>query len=131
MSKEKSHQEQWGKYIKACRDQGMPLYGAFELKKTDTKSISFDCLEDGQRRGLPAIRNHGEFIKKSDADPREKSCDCVSIPPIPAYIVIKYPEAFVMILIEDFFFEEDNSERKSLTFQRAKEIAVRVIRGFQ
>lgn len=40
-----------------------------------------------------------------------------------AYIVIHYPKGIVFITIDNFIFEKEKSKRKSLTWDRAKEIA--------
>lgn len=44
----------------------------------------------------------------------------------PAYIVIKYPKGTAFITINNFIFEKERSKRKSLTWERAKEIASRI-----
>lgn len=44
----------------------------------------------------------------------------------PAYIVIKYPAGFVLIHVEDFVAERERSERKSLTWDRAQELDVKI-----
>ena len=46
----------------------------------------------------------------------------------PAYIVIKYPSGFVFIDVETFVYDKLLSKRKSLTWERAQEIAVRVVK---
>jgi hypothetical protein len=43
----------------------------------------------------------------------------------PAFIVIKYPKGIVWITIGNFLFEKEKSKRKSLTWERAKEIATK------
>jgi hypothetical protein len=42
-----------------------------------------------------------------------------------AYIVIKYPKGTVFITIDNFLFEKEKSKRKSLTWDRACEIATK------
>lgn len=41
----------------------------------------------------------------------------------PAYIVIRYPDFFAVITIGNLLFERDRYKKKSLTADRAKEIA--------
>lgn len=41
----------------------------------------------------------------------------------PAFIVIKYPKGMVWVTINNFLYEKEKSKRKSLTWDRAKEIA--------
>lgn len=43
----------------------------------------------------------------------------------PAYVVIRYPFGFVFIDNETFVLERDSSKRKSLTWERAKDISIR------
>lgn len=45
----------------------------------------------------------------------------------PAYFVIKYPKGFVAIRVFEFVREREESKRKSLTWERACEIAHNVI----
>ena len=45
----------------------------------------------------------------------------------PAYVVINYPDGFVFIDIERFVMEKESSARKSLTWDRAKEISVKTV----
>lgn len=45
----------------------------------------------------------------------------------PAYVVIRYPKAWCFIDIEVFVMEKQRSKRKSLTKERAMELAIKVI----
>lgn len=45
----------------------------------------------------------------------------------PAWIIIKYPLGFVFIGIETFVMEKERSKRKSLTWERAQEISVKIV----
>lgn len=45
----------------------------------------------------------------------------------PAYISIKYPIGFVIIDAETLILEISRSKRKSLTWERAKEISIRTV----
>ncbi len=124
---ESKWQTVFNKYLRQRRAEGRPLYGIFELKNTEIDSIPFNCLEDGQKEGLPAVEKEGLIWKLSDADPRLKPGDCISTPPLTAYIVIKYPKKFIIIPIQTFFKEEKESERKSLTLERAEELAFKIL----
>ena len=44
----------------------------------------------------------------------------------PAFIVIRYPKGTVWITIGNFLFEKEKSKRKSLTWERAKEISSKI-----
>ena len=73
------------------------FYGFFELKKNDSKIFPFSKIETVQYEGLRATEKNGLVWKISDEDQRQKPCDCLSIPPLPSYLVIKFPEAFYVI----------------------------------
>ena len=100
-----------------------PRVGHYEVKQTRTDSISFNCLEQVQEESLPGLEENHMYHKYSDADPRQKVCDFSVIPPLPAYVIIKFPKIATFIRIDDFLQEKKVSERKSLTVQRAKELA--------
>lgn len=125
--RESKHQIEWNKYLRTMRQNNTPLYGVFELKQTSTDRISFNCLEEGQRAGLPAIKKRGFVWKISDADPRLKPCDSISLPPMDAYIVIRYPKCFCVIDIETFLELEKESGAKTLHLDHAKRIAYKII----
>jgi hypothetical protein len=76
------------------------MHGFFELKQTDTDSFVFSKIESVQFEGLQATEKNGLVWKWSDEDRRPKPCDCVSIPPLPSYLVIKFPDGFYMIRFE-------------------------------
>jgi hypothetical protein len=46
----------------------------------------------------------------------------------PSYIAIKFPKCFCIITIGNFLFEKQKSKRKSLTVERAIQIASKVIK---
>jgi hypothetical protein len=96
--------------------------GVFELKQTQTDSISFSAVKEHQIAGLLAAK-HGTLIHKlSDETRGFKPFDSFILRNTPAYVVIKYPKGFVMIDIDAFIFEKNNSIRKSLTYSRALEL---------
>ncbi len=45
-----------------------------------------------------------------------------------AFIVIKYPKGTVFITIDNFLYEKEKCKRKSLTWERAKEIATKIVK---
>ena len=97
---------------------------AFELKQTKTNSISFSKLEDHQADALVAAKTRGILHKIGDETTRQKPFDMVYLRKAEAYVVIKYPDGFYFIDIHRFLKEKEESYRKSLTSQRAKEIAL-------
>jgi hypothetical protein len=92
--KEAKLQVIWGQYIRQTNPR---WYGYFELKQTNKSYFSFDKIENSQILGLPALEKDGFYWKLSDSDMREKPCDCISTPPLPAYLVIKFPDAFYAV----------------------------------
>lgn len=112
----------FGRYLRATG-----MIGAFELKITKGNSIAFSALKDHQEHGLLAAQISGFIWKLSDADPREKPFDCISTGTIPSYIVIKFPKMFCIIKIEAWIKERNHSTVKSLSLDRAKNIAMRIV----
>lgn len=100
------------------------IHGAFELKQTTTDSIPFDDVKEHQLRGLRAFRKAGLVWKLSDQDQRQKPFDSLHVPPMEAYVVIKFPSICVFIPIMIFLWEKKKSKRKSLTVEKAMELAV-------
>ena len=102
--------------------------GTFELKQTETDSLPFSHVEDPQidasltvkwgEKGY-LIRNLTGTVGAPDYSLYYNS---------PAWIVIKYPNGFVLIDIETFLEEKKRSKRKSLTWQRACEIATKIVK---
>lgn len=90
----------------------------FELKQSQTDSISFSCLDICQ-----IIYNLADKklvrVQGTIGEP-----DYIYLDRIPAYIVIKYKSGFCIIKIENFINEKQKGERKSLTFKRAKQISI-------
>lgn len=98
---------------------------AFELKHTRGKnSLPFSAVEDHQLHALEAASGKGFFYKISDESQGYKPFDCFALRGCEAYIVIKYPSFFVLIRVDDFIEEKSRSKRKSLTIERARELAV-------
>lgn len=99
----------------------------FELKQTITDSIPFSCVEQAQL-------DHGMAVKwgKKGALIRVEAGtvgapDYVYFYNAPAYVVIRYPDFFAIIDIESFIVEKERSKRKSLTADRARDIAYDVV----
>lgn len=102
-------------------------YCNWEIKQTTTESFPYDKLPDHQIHSLLAAQEEGYTWKHSDLDPRVKPFDGSTIPPLKGVVVIKYPKAFVIITINNFLYKRDQSKRKSLTYQEAKDIADKII----
>lgn len=112
-------------WLKAGRLKG--TYGAiaFELKHTRGKdSLPFSAVEDHQLDALVAVTTtRGLIYKISDESRGFKPFDCFMMWECQAFIVIKYPYFFVLITVDEFIQEKKRSKVKSLTDERAKEIA--------
>lgn len=103
------------------------IYCNFEIKQTTTDSIPFSDVPDHQINSLIAGQEDGLIWKYSDADPRIKPCDGSNNPPLPGYIIIQYPKAFVLITVNNFVHARMTNRKKSLTFEKAKEIADKIV----
>lgn len=84
------------------------MLGFFELKQTNSEIFPFSKIEIVQYDGLQATEKRGLVWKISDEDQRPKPCDCISIPPLPSYLVIKFPDAFYVIRFQKIVDMRDN-----------------------
>lgn len=101
---------------------------AFELKQTTKNSILFSCVQEHQLMGLiAATQTTGLSYKLPDDSRGIKPFDMVHLALAYAYIVIKYPNLFVMIPVEVFIKEKKNSVKKSLSVDKAIDIAWKVV----
>jgi penicillin-binding protein-related factor A (putative recombinase) len=94
----------------------------FELKQTLTDSISFASVKEHQISWLNATKEYAMY-KPPDDSIGYKPFDYTLYIKCNAFVVIRYPDFFV--LIESAVFEKESvkSKRRSLTSERAKEIA--------
>lgn len=86
------------------------LYCFYELKQTTAKSFPFSKIEKHQWEGLEAMEKNGLVWKLSDEDQRQKPCDGFSIPPLPSYLVIKWPDGFYFIRFEEILKLKRNAQ---------------------
>ena len=100
---------------------------SFELKQTTTDSIPFNVVKEHQLDALLACRYEGLLYKIPDDSMGIKPFDLVYLRNAYSWVVIKYPDCFVIIDSEVFKLEMERSKRKSLTSSRAKEIAWKTI----
>lgn len=119
------YQSIWSRYVAEKMKEGFFFY--YELKQSRTEKFWMWAFEDHQIPWLLARQENGYHHKASDADPRQKGCDGWSSPPNPAYVVIRYPKAFVMINVHLFVAERDDGGSRNLSYARACEIAHKVI----
>lgn len=95
---------------------------AFELKQTVNDRLPFSRLKDHQAAALWNAKHNMLTYKLVDCG-YQNPFDSVSLKCVPAYVVIRYQQFFCLIDIDAFIKEGDESEEKSLTSARAKEIA--------
>lgn len=98
---------------------------AFELKQTTEDSLPFSSVKEHQIDALMASWSYNGLLYKAPDDSRGiKPFDYFYLRFAQAYIVIRYPDCFVLIEPMTFLHEKEKSKRKSLTSARAREIAV-------
>lgn len=82
-------------YLREKRKEGFYCY--YELKVATGKTFNLKNIEINQEEGLPALNHNGLVWKFSDEDSRKKPCDGASLPPLPAYLVVKFKKKFYFI----------------------------------
>lgn len=99
----------------------------YELKDSRGKdSIAFSEVSEKQEYvGLASKSRVGILIRVERGT--EGAQDYIGLKNSASWIVIKYPKFFCIIDIENFLAERDRSKRKSLTSDRAKEIATIIV----
>jgi penicillin-binding protein-related factor A (putative recombinase) len=115
----------WNQYLREKRKKG-EMYGFYELKYTSKNSLPFSKIEIHQYEGLQATEKEGLVWKLSDEDRRQKPCDAVCIPPLPSYLVIKFPDAYYIIRIKEIVKLREEGGI-SITIQQAKNIAEKIL----
>lgn len=99
----------------------------YELKQTKDNSFSFSKIETNQIEGLTATEESGMVWKLSDEDQRKKPCDGFSTPPLPSYLIIKWPDGFYLIRFKEILDMIEKGENK-ISKEQAKKIAEKIIR---
>lgn len=98
--------------------------GPIEVKQTTENYLSFSAVSDQQLMDLIACTTRkGHWWKVADMG-RKNDFDVVFYRNSPAWIIIKYPKGFVVIGAQTYKMEMERSTRKSLTWERAKDIAI-------
>lgn len=103
------------------------MLGFFELKQTDADILPFSKIEIVQYDGLQATEKNGLVWKLSDEDQRPKPCDCLSIPPMPSYLVIRFKDGFYIIRFQKIV-NMRNDGAISISRVGAAKIADKIIR---
>lgn len=97
------------------------------MKQVSGSTFSFSKIEDSQWAGLPATERNGMVWKFSDETSRPKPCDGVCIPPLPSYLIIKFPEEFCMIRFHKIINMRDKGAT-SISEQQAIKISEKIIK---
>lgn len=106
---------------------------AFELKLCKGRNaLPYNAFQPQQLPMLYKAKHGCVYKKLSDLDPSLKPFDCLQICYSPAFVVVMWytprqPKEALLIDIDVFLAERDSSLRKSLTEQRARELAQMVI----
>lgn len=115
-------------FTKYARQNWSAGSAAFELKITKTGSLPFSRLEEHQVEALKKAKHKTLFHKISDMSLNAKPFDCFVLQDSLAYVVILFYEEgeekiAYLIDIDEFVKESLTSVRKSLTEERARQIA--------
>lgn len=123
----KQKEASFGIDLKHWVEKNLPPTASFEEKHTHGKdSLPFKAVEDSQIAfALRISSDKGAWIRTLGMNGEP---DHVWLRNEPAYIVIKYPKGVVFVSIGNFLYEKEKSKRKSLTWDRACEIAWKVIK---
>lgn len=108
IKKEATVQTLFNKYLRKKRSEGFYCYYELKIGKKDV--FYFSAIEVNQLEGLPVVEKEGLVWKFSDEDQRQKPCDGISAPPLPAYLVIFFENAFYMIRIKVILKMINNGE---------------------
>ena len=117
------------KLTRWLRVQKWPVTKNFEAKVTKTNSIPFSALAPHQAKSLWLTKHSHLTFKPPDYGNRNPF-DCTYWAGCEAYVVVCYylkrgdMSKAIFIDIDDWIREEKNSNRKSLTKQRALEIGI-------
>ena len=120
----KQKEASFGVYLKDFVERNPFKITTFiETKQTETDTIPFSCLETKQIAfGMLTKSNKGVWIRVQGLNGEQDYIWAVNSP---SYIAIKFKSGFCFLDIETFIMERDRSKRKSLTWGRACELAIR------
>jgi len=110
-------------FNKWCKHVGQGT-AAYELKLARTDSLSFDVVVEHQVNALYNAK-HGKVVFKIPDCGYQNPFDSFVLEGVPAYVVVmymKHKKEFMIIDIDMWIHEKIASKRKSLTYERAKEL---------
>lgn len=125
MKKEAKWQTVLGQYLRELRVKEK-FFCYVELKQTEKEHLPFSKIEVHQYDGLQATEKEGLTWKFSDADMREKSCDCANFPPLPSYLVIKFTDGFYFVRIGEIVKLREEGH-VAITKEYAEKVAEKII----
>lgn len=118
----KSKEADFGLRFREWMRENPQWSGAYELKQCAT-CLNFKAVKDHQIAALKLAKGSGLLWKIADDSRGVKPFDYFYLRGAGGYIVIKYTRCFVIIDVDIFIEEKEISFRKSLTIERALEIA--------
>ncbi|MCP5375201.1 MAG: hypothetical protein H6743_03795 [Rickettsiaceae bacterium] len=132
-AREKIFTTKWQKWARA-NSKKLPRAYAWEAKvSSSTDAISFNAVQEHQIQSLKIAKWYCFVYKLSDLDRMQKPCDGVTISGAGLLIFHwhykigrSYNKEFFIIDIDRFVQEKEESNRLSLTEDRAREIAMLV-----
>lgn len=94
-----------------------------------TNIIAFRAVEDHQIADLEGFHNNAPFVHKfDDVGYRIKPCDFIGVAGGYSFIACIFEKFIAIISINEWMREEKKCGRKSITSERAKEIAFDIIK---
>jgi hypothetical protein len=132
---EQKFQTQFGKWCQAVQQKefqetGKKISYGYELKQTKNQRLNWNAVKDHQIRGLITDRETGRHYKFPDVGFTRYPYDSRWMQISEGYVVIKYRSEergnseFVMVEVDEYVYEKERSEEKSLHEDRAIEIGV-------
>jgi penicillin-binding protein-related factor A (putative recombinase) len=100
----------------------------FELKQTTENSLPFSAVPEHQVAALRAAKTTGILYKAPDDSRGAKPFDYFYIRGACAYVVIRFPDEFHFIDIDDFVAFKNASKRKSITCEESRRLSRRCVR---
>lgn len=122
----KKKEANFGVALKHLTEKEKPNTCSLEAKHTHGKDyLLFSEVSNSQIAFANSISSpNGAWIRVQGINGEP---DYIWLKNTPAYIVIRYPKGIAHISIGNFLFEKARSKRKSLTWERAQEIASKVV----
>jgi len=105
------------------------MYCFYELKQVThlVDVFRFSTIEKVQWEGLKAVEANGLVYKLSDETSRPKPCDGLSVPALPAYLVIAFLNKLIFIRFKEIVKLQDEG-RISIKQAEAEKIAELIVK---